>query len=505
MSKKSWFSSLLTTEDWWAVWFGAAIILVALLNFTGKAPKLGEWISNPLNQFESYYREFPLENKPADLKIEGPLSKFIKYDDTKKALTYKGLMTSRQMHSLQKFSADPEYKEAIAQLYSTPPIAQNNVVLKLLYLMLSLGLMTAIGVKAMGNNPFEYLSGFVVIFLLSILAYTFASQQVINAYGLGYAFWALLLGLIISNTIGTPKWLLAGAKTEMYIKTGLVLLGAEIMFGKILKLGAPGIFVAWLVTPTVIIFMFLFGTKVLKMTSKTLVIVIAAATSVCGVSAAIATAAACKAKKDELTLAVGMTLIFTVLMMIFMPVGIKLMGMDKIVGAAWMGGTIDATGAVVAAGSMLGAEAEKVAAVVKMIQNVLIGLVAFAVAVYWVMKVERSSDAIKPTPMEIWYRFPKFIVGFVGASLLFSFVLVPSYGQDFVDHNIIGTATKTIRSWLFCLAFVAIGLESNFRDLGSQMVGGKPILLYICGQSFNLFLTLIAAYLAFGGILFGKF
>jgi uncharacterized integral membrane protein (TIGR00698 family) len=291
----------------------------------------------------------------------------------------------------------------------------------------------------------------------------------------------------------------------MYIKTGLVLLGAEILFGKILELGAPGLFVAWLVTPTVIIFMYFFGTRLLKVASKGLVIIVAAATSVCGVSAAIATAAACKAKKEELTLAVGMTLIFTVLMMIFMPIGIKMVGMSEIVGGAWMGGTIDATGAVVAAGSMLGPEAEKVAAVVKMIQNVLIGVVAFVVAVLWVTTIEQDPHGPKPSAMEIWYRFPKFIVGFLAASLLFSFVLVPTLGMPTVEKSIIGAATKTIRGWLFCLAFVSIGLESNFRDLAHQMSGGKPIILYLVGQSFNLILTLIAAYLAFGGILFGKF
>jgi uncharacterized membrane protein YadS len=233
--------------------------------------------------------------------------------------------------------------------------------------------------------------------------------------------------------------------------------------------------------------------------------IIAAATSVCGVSAAIATAAACKAKKEELTLAVGMTLIFTVLMMIFMPVGIKMLGMNTAVGAAWMGGTIDATGAVVAAGSMLGAEAEKIAAVVKMIQNILIGVVAFIVAIYFTFKVEQRSDATKPNAMEIWYRFPKFIVGFVGASILFSFVLIPIYGTGYVESDVIKASTKTLRGWLFCLAFVSIGLESNFRDLGSQLVGGKPIILYVIGQSFNLILTLFMAFLAFGGILFGSF
>jgi uncharacterized membrane protein YadS len=186
-------------------------------------------------------------------------------------------------------------------------------------------------------------------------------------------------------------------------------------------------------------------------------------------------------------------------MMFFMPLGIKLIGMNAILGGAWMGGTIDSTGAVVAAGSMLGADAEQVAAVVKMIQNVLIGLLAFGVAIYWVTSVERDPDGPRPNAMEIWYRFPKFVLGFVAASLLFSFAVIPAMAGDpeAVEKAFINPVTKSLRGWFFCLAFVAIGLESNFRDLTENMEGGKPLLLYVVGQSFNLILTLFIAYIAF--------
>jgi uncharacterized integral membrane protein (TIGR00698 family) len=366
--------------------------------------------------------------------------------------------------------------------------------------MLGLGLLTAIAVVIMKVGSFgRYIGGFAALFALTCLAYWIANQTNIRYWGLSYALWALLLGLLISNTIGTPKWLLAAAKTELFIKTGLVLLGAEVLFKKIMALGPPGLMVAWIVTPLVIVFMFKFGCSWLKMINKKLVIIIAAATSVCGVSAAIATAAACKAKKEDLTLAVGMTLIFTVLMMFFMPLAINFVGMNSILGAAWMGGTIDATGAVVAAGSMLGPEAEKVAAVVKMIQNVLIGLVAFCVALYWVAVVERDPDGRRTNAMEIWYRFPKFVLGFIAASLLFSFIVIPALNGDIklVESSYIKPVTKVLRGWFFCMAFIAIGLESNFRDLAARMEGGKPMVLYVVGQSFNLLLTLIVAYFAF--------
>ncbi|MBW1877244.1 MAG: putative sulfate exporter family transporter [Deltaproteobacteria bacterium] len=386
--------------------------------------------------------------------------------------------------------------------WSTNPLAAfpTDLLPPLGLLAVGLAGLTAIGVVVMQCDWKKYLAGFGVIFLLSSLSYFLAHQETMKAWGLGYAIWALGIGLTISNTVGTPSWLREGAKSEMFIKTGLVLLGAEILFSKILKLGAPGLLVAWVVTPTVIVAMWFFGTRWLDMASKRLVIIIAAATSVCGVSAAIATAAACRAKKAELTLAVGMTMIFTVAMMIGMPALSKALGLPEAVGGAWLGGTIDSTGAVVAAGAFLGEEAERVAAVVKMIQNVLIGVVAFLVAVFWVARVEQDADGPRPGLMEIWYRFPKFIVGFVLASLIFSLVLMPIMGPDEVGSVL--DQSKVFRGWFFCIAFVSIGLESNFRELSSQLVGGKPIILYLVGQSFNIMLTLLMAYIAFGGVLF---
>ena len=383
---------------------------------------------------------------------------------------------------------------------ANPLAALDGRVAGLAMLGLGLALVTGLAAQAMGTRLIRHQAGFFGLFGLAVLAYALANQTGIRAAGVGYAFWALALGLVVSNTAGVPGWLKPAVRSELYIKTGLVLLGAEILFNRILTLGPPGLVVAWLVTPVVIFFMYRFGTRVLKMASPSLVIVIAAATSVCGVSAAIATAAAARAKKDELTLAVSMTLIFTVLMMIVMPLGIRAVGMDPLVGGAWIGGTVDATGAVVAAGAMLGEEAGQVAAVVKMIQNILIGVVAFLVAVCWVTRVDAPGTSTRPPAVEIWNRLPKFILGFLGASLLFSFVLTPALGDDAVAGII--DLTSDLRGWLFCLAFVSIGLDSNFRALAGQVAGGRPIQLYVVGQAFNLVLTLIAAWLAFGGVLF---
>jgi uncharacterized membrane protein YadS len=367
-----------------------------------------------------------------------------------------------------------------------------------------------IGIQFMGQSVGRFVVGFAFVFLLAVLAYMFHYQSDIKHYGIGYAAWAIVFGLLVSNTIGTPNWVKPAVQTEYFIKAGLVLLGAEILFGKIVLIGVPGIFVAWIVTPVVLILTYIFGQKVLKIPSKTLNITVSADMSVCGVSAAIATAAACRAKKEELTLAVGMSLVFTSIMMIVMPNIIKAAAATsfganpldpglQVIGGAWMGGTIDATGAVAAAGEFLGDKALYVAATIKMIQNVLIGVIAFCVAVYWVVRVDRDRERTVGA-MEIWYRFPKFVLGFLAASIIFS-AIYASMGSDvgytMIDNGVIRGFTKAFRGWFFCLAFVSIGLATNFRELAVYFKGGKPLVLYLCGQTFNLILTLTMAYVMF--------
>ncbi|MBW1898842.1 MAG: putative sulfate exporter family transporter, partial [Deltaproteobacteria bacterium] len=231
----------------------------------------------------------------------------------------------------------------------------------------------------------------------------------------------------------------------------------------------------------------------------TLNMTISADMSVCGVSAAIATASACRAKKEELTLAVGLSLVFTSIMMIVMPAVIKAVGIPYVLGGAWMGGTIDATGAVAAAGAFLSERALYVAATIKMIQNVLIGVIAFFVALYWCARVECLPDQ-KVSAIEIWHRFPKFVIGFIAASIIFS-LLYEGMGKDvgyaLIDHGAIRGMSKIFRGWFFCLAFASIGLATNFSALKEHFKGGKPFILYVCGQTFNLILTLLVAYIMF--------
>jgi uncharacterized integral membrane protein (TIGR00698 family) len=372
-----------------------------------------------------------------------------------------------------------------------------DLIVPILLWGLGLAAVTAIALKVMGEDIRKYLTAFPTVFLLAVLAFLIGNQSTLAHYGFSDVIWALVLGMLISNLWKIPAWIVPALRTELFIKTGLVLLGAEILFTRVLSLGLHGLGVGWVVPPILLVFMYLYGTKVLKIKSKALVATVATCTSVCGVSAAIATGAAVKAKREEISAAISVSLIVTVLMMLGMPVLIRWMGLSEAVAGSWIGGTVDSTGAVVVAGSMVGPFAMEVAAIVKMLQNALIGIVAFCWALFFVTRVEKEPGAERLGIKEIWLRFPKFILGFVGASLFMSFVLVPMLGQGEVEGIL--KITATIRSWLFTLSFVAIGLESRFANLKEIFKGQATVKLHVVGQVVNLVLTLLASMYFFRG------
>ncbi len=548
-------SKLITSEDYWAIWLGTFFLILGIIFYlvsgkneigddiilnkstvveqaenapfrtvewykskdnlsklTGSKTSIGKkikgflskpksWKGNPLAAFFS--REKSITDGEQK-KLEHLREEIINLENdasSREKLTRDALFKDVALNQSAEAAVEKWHEAMVNYEKATKKATQKgySILSGLLQLGIALALIFGLGAYFMGYKYLKFAIAFAGVFILAVISYTLAAQADMKNLGISYAVWAILIGLIISNTIGTPGWLKPAALTEYYIKTGLVLLGAEVLLSKMLAIGLPGIFVSWVVTPIVLITTFWFGQKILKIGSKTLNITISADMSVCGVSAAIATAAACNAKKEELTLAVGLSMVFTSIMMIAMPAFINAVGMPEVLGGAWIGGTIDATGAVVAAGAFLGDKALSVAATIKMIQNILIGIIAFGVAFYWATKVENKGKT-KVGASEIWLRFPKFIIGFIGASLIFSILyaaLSPEFSYAFIDHGIIRGFTKDLRGWLFCLAFVSIGLSVNFKELKSQFSGGKPLILYICGQSLNLILTLLMAYIMF--------
>ena len=468
--------------------------------------KPGSWKSNPVDAFMRSDEQAQAMNdkampayEEAKAKAEAALTAAMQAEESAAAAAFQDQSLNEEAKTkISDWRAADKKSSSAKSKTSNKPY---NHIPTLIGLCIFMIVFFGIGIKLMGRSAAEFAKGFVIVFLVAVLAYMLGGQAISKQYGIGAEAWGVLLGMIIANTLGTPKWVLPACQVEFFIKTGLVLLGAEVLFSKIMSIGIPGIFVAWVVTPTVLVSTYIFGQTVLKMPSKTLNIVISADMSVCGTSAAIATAAACRAKKEELTLSIGLSLVFTAIMMIAMPAFIKGVGMPEILGGAWMGGTIDATGAVAAAGAFLGEKALYVAATIKMIQNVMIGVTAFCVALYWCLKVEQNGAETRTVGAgEIWHRFPKFVLGFLAASILFSFLdgnLGKELSSALIDQGAVRGGSRLLRGWFFALSFAAIGLSTNFRELAKYFKGGKPLILYVCGQSLNLVLTLTMAYIMF--------
>ncbi len=361
----------------------------------------------------------------------------------------------------------------------------------------SLLMLTSVAILAIGERLTKYVIGFPIVFIIAFLSQLVAQQSDINGIGLAYALWALFFGLLIRNIFGIPKFLEAAVKGELFIKIGLVLLGAEILFDVILQAGSLGLFEVTIGLAIVWYFCYYVARK-LGLT-RSLSAIMANAASVCGVSAAIAAGGATKGDKKEIGYVISLVLLFAAPMMVLMPVIGRFVSMPDAVFGAWVGGTIDNTASVVASGALYSEQAMTVASVVKMSQNILIGITAFLLAVYWVFKVERNPTAEKPKPIEIWYRFPKFILGFLVASILFTFIMVPLAGTETVSGML--KITKGFRGWFFALTFVSIGLGTNFVEL-IKIGKGKPVVVFIAATIFDLVVSLITAYVFFGGIFF---
>lgn len=304
---------------------------------------------------------------------------------------------------------------------------------------------------------------------------------------LEYPLTAVAVGLaanFLLRRLGWHERLRPAMRTELFLKVGLVLLGARISLGDLLATGAGGLVQALVLVSGVFFFTWWLGGR--ARLPETLKAVMASAVAICGVSAAIAAAGAVQARREEVSTITTLVILTALPLMILMPVLAEAMNLTPTVAGAWFGGNIDTTAAVVGAGTLYGPEAQQTAAVVKLAQNVLIGFVSFALALYFALRVE-GEGAARPSPRVIWERFPKFVLGFLLVSLLATVgALTPPLVRE------LNTATQ----WAFALAFVCIGLDFSLASL--REVGWKPVGVYLGATVFNTLLALAAAWVIFG-------
>ena len=332
---------------------------------------------------------------------------------------------------------------------------------------------------------------FPVLYFITVVALLLEGNAAIRSVNLEAVIFSLSIGLLIGNLFRLPEWFRSVLNAEMFVKIGLVLLGTRIIFSDILEAGSLGLIQALVVVFTVWYFAFWICKK-LRL-DEDLRMMISSAVSICGVSAAIATAGAIKGDPKKLSYVISLVLVTAIPMMIVLPYIANFLGLSQEVTGAWIGGTIDTTGAVVAAGTLVGDAAVKISTIVKFSQNVLLGLAAFAISIYWTysQKAPEGMENNKPSFGLLWDRFPKFVLGFVAASLLFSFVLSPAL----VDATQGGL--RSVQTLWFVLAFTSIGLETRFSDLFNAD-NKRPLYAFLIAQTFNIIVTLIIASLLFG-------
>ncbi|APU16354.1 YeiH family protein [Actinoalloteichus fjordicus] len=234
-----------------------------------------------------------------------------------------------------------------------------------------------------------------------------------------YPVYAILLGLL-GNLVLTRLRIrdrLSGAfRTEFFIKTGPVLLGASTNLAVVVSAAGPAIAQAVLLITIVFGFTWWLGGR-LGLADK-LRALLASAVSICGVSAAIAAAGAVQAKREQLAYTASLVILFALPSIFILPALAEAFGLSTEVAGAWIGGNIDTTAAVTAAGAIVGEEALQIASIVKVTQNALMGVVAVALTAYFTLKVERNPDAPRPGVSALWQRFPKFVLGVILASVI---------------------------------------------------------------------------------------
>ena len=443
------WTTLWKKDDWMSVWIG---FLILILFMAGAALKLPGWKWMTDGAFFSkvpgYASKVEALAKEADAKGEEglktevlALKTALDANDRKAIGEASGKLEKAVKDVKDKDlskKADKLAKDIKADATTTfGKVLSGQNLLRMFYLLIGFWILALIGIAFMGMPAGKFTAGFPVIFILSLIASMIGGNTTISYYGLETVFWALLLGLLISNTVGVPGWLKEAVKTEYFIKIGLVLLGAEILFNTVVKVGAYGM-VQSIVVIAVVFYVCFWVAKKLGLDDE-FASILGTAVSICGVSAAIAAGGAVKGDPKKVSHTISLVLLCAIPMLIFQPIIAKAFGWGAALTGAWLGGTIDTTGAVVAAGAIAGPEAMSVAVVVKMAQNVLIGVAAFLLAIWFVFKGKEGGE--KPGAMEIWFRFPKFVVGFIVASIVFSFFIAEASAKGVTGIS------APIRAW----------------------------------------------------------
>jgi uncharacterized integral membrane protein (TIGR00698 family) len=356
----------------------------------------------------------------------------------------------------------------------------------------------------MGARLTEFVPAFVFLYVLSLVMFSIAGWVNAAQFNLEAPLVALILGLLIANVASLPRWMDSAFRVEYFIKIGIVLLGATFPIALVLSAGPVAIVQATVISLITCLVIFFVGTRVFGI-DRRLAALLGVGGAVCGVSASMAIAASVRAKKEHLYATITLVVIWALIMVLLLPFLSRAMGLLPGVAGAWIGTSefADAAGFAAATtyGKMAGNEdaAIKSFTLMKVIgRDLWIGIwsVVFATIATFVWDKGKGGQA--PDAREIWWRFPKFVLGFFAASILIS-----AYASSFLPADFAGAVRPNVllplvglRTWAFVFCFLSIGLTTRFRDL--HAVGWKAFWAFTIGVGVNVVLGYILSVIVFG-------
>jgi uncharacterized integral membrane protein (TIGR00698 family) len=361
-----------------------------------------------------------------------------------------------------------------------------------LLLFLVFGVIFTFSTSVMGHKPKHYVPGFLLIYLVSVLILLVSQSEFFHKHSLEAPLVALILGLLVGNFARLPGWLDSSLRTEYYIKTGIVLLGATLPLTLIITAGPIAFLQATIVSLCTWLAMFFVATRVFNL-DKRFGAVLGAGGAVCGVSASIAVGGAVKASKEHVAIGISIVSLWALVMIFFLPLASNALGLHPGVAGAWIGTSEFADAAGYAAAQTIASASGNEAAIqtftlMKVIgRDIWIGIWAFALSIISVTYWERGAEGVGRTlgVGVIWARFPKFVIGFFLASIIMSIVVVASsadYAAELKPRLI--APIKTLRTWTFVFTFLCIGLTTRFRELAK--FGMPPFWAFTIGVAINV-------------------
>jgi len=368
-----------------------------------------------------------------------------------------------------------------------------------------------IGAAALGIKISRFLPAFLLVYLAAGGLYFLGQWDQAAHYNLEPPLVALGLGLLVSNTLGVPRWLDPGMRVEFYIKTGIVLLGA----------GLPLTLIAWAgpvaIVQAAIVSLATFGAIYFAAIGlgldRRLAATLGTGGAVCGVSGAIAVGGAVGAKKEQVSVAISLVVVWAIVMIFVLPLVSRALGLSTGVAGAWIGTSEFADAAGLAAAQTYGGYAGNVPGIagtpdaavsaftlMKVIgRDVWIGVWAFVLCLIATTRWERTGVQNKSSAAEIWNRFPKFVLGFLVASAVLTLVTrgfdYAAYKKEVVPALV--APLQAFRTWAFTFAFLSIGLTTRIREFAS--IGARPFYAFTIGVVVNVILGFVLSTQVFSG------